>query len=306
MKKFISGLILFACSSIFTLNSCKKADAIMTNAPAVVVTGNVAAIQADPSLSLFSKIETKSGDDILFNSSISILAPVDSALLNAGINAAAISSLSVAACDSIVKYYASTNAVNFTNTETGFISILGPSFYADSSSTSKYFNGVATTSMSPTIVGASSIYKITQFINLPAVSLAQIISTDNNLTLLKEAINVTNLAPSLTGGSFTLLMPTNAAFAAAGFPDIASIDSANLNTLRQILSYHIVPNIYFENDIALQTTLTTLQGETLQVNNSNGLQLIGTSDPSTPAGFLNNGILAGNVLSYKINTVLLP
>ncbi len=306
MKKFISSVILFACSSLFTLNSCKKADVVTPDVPVVLPTGNVAAIQADITLTLFSKIESKSGDDVLFNNSTSILAPVDSAFINAGINAATITAFSVATCDSIVKYYTSTNVINFTNTETGFVSTLGTSFYADSSATAKYFNGAATTSINPIIVGTSSIYKLTQFVNLPIVSLVQIIGLDPNLTLLAEALNVTNLAPTLASGSLTFFMPTNAAFVAAGFPDIASIDNANVNTLKQILLYHVINNDYFENDVALQSSLTTLQGGSIQVNTNNSLQLVGNADPTTPAAFLSNGALAGNVLAYKINNVLLP
>ena len=305
MKKFISGLVIFACSSVVTLSSCKKNDAI-ADSSSTAPKGNVAAIQADPSLTLFSQIETKSADNALFNSSINILAPVDSAFINAGFNASVISSLSVAACDSIIKYYTSPNAVNFTNTETGFISTLGPTVYADSSSTSKYFNGIASTSSLPNIAGNTNIYKLTQFINLPVSNISQIIAADNSLTLFNEALNVTGLASSLSNGSFTLLMPTNAAFASAGYPDIASIDNANTNTLTQILTYQILPNNNFKNDIALQTTLPTVQGETIVVNNTSGLQLIGNADPNSPASFLNNGIFAGNVLTYKINSLLMP
>lgn len=306
MKKIISGVILFSASSLFSLNSCKKVDAVI---PVASATGNVAAIKADPSLTIFSIIESKSIDDSLFNRSISILAPVDSAFINAGITAAVAAALSTSACDSIIKYYTTAGTINFGNTvnaETGFISSLGSSFFADSSTTAKYFNGVATVSASPTIAGTSSIYKLTQFINVPKATVAQITAADTTLSLFNEALNVTNLTPNLATGSFTLLMPTNAAFAAAGYPTIASIDSANINTLNQILLYHVIANNYFENDIALQTTLNTMQGSALQVSNNGVLKLTGNSDPGTPASFLSNGIFAGNVLAYKIDTVLLP
>jgi uncharacterized surface protein with fasciclin (FAS1) repeats len=101
-------------------------------------------------------------------------------------------------------------------------------------------------------------------------------------------------------------MPTNNAFSNAGFPDIASIDAADINALTQILSYHVVSNKYFENDLANQTSLVTLQGGSIQISTVNGLQLLGNSDPTTPASLVNNGILSGNVLTYKINSVLTP
>ena len=113
MKKFISGVILFSASSLFTLNSCKKVDTVI---PVASATGNVAAIKADPSLTIFSIIESKSIDDSLFNRSISILAPVDSAFINAGITAAVAAALSTSACDSIIKYYTTAGTINFGNT----------------------------------------------------------------------------------------------------------------------------------------------------------------------------------------------
>jgi uncharacterized surface protein with fasciclin (FAS1) repeats len=79
-----------------------------------------------------------------------------------------------------------------------------------------------------------------------------------------------------------------------------------MNVLTQIMLYHTVSNKYFGNDLANQTSLVTLQGGALQVSSLSGLQLLGNSDPSLPASLLNNGILAGNVLTYKISNVLMP
>ena len=302
MKKFICDAIIFAGGSLISFSSCKKNDV-------TAATTTLSAIKADPSLTIFSAIESRSGDDNLVNNSISILVPVDSAFINAGVTASIAATLSQSACDSIVKYYALPNTVSFNgagNQEVSFNSDLGPSLYIDSTATALYFDGVAATSATPTIVGTAAIYKITHFISPPATSVAKIAASDTSLTLFNEAFNRTGLAANFASGSFTLFMPTNTAFANAGYPDIPSIDAADITALTQILLYHSVVNNYFDNDLAGRTSLTTLQGGTIQISNNGSLLLIGNSSSSLPATVLNSGIIAGNVVTYKINNLLLP
>ena len=104
-----------------------------------------------------------------------------------------------------------------------------------------------------------------------------------------------------------MLMPTNDAFQNAGYADIASIDAADINVLTQLLLYHAIPNTFFQNDLAQQSSITTLDGEAITVDTSSGsLMLKGNSDPTEPAIVLSNGFLTGNVVAFKISQVLLP
>jgi transforming growth factor-beta-induced protein len=302
MKKFILGLAIFAGSTLLTLNSCKKTETVTATA--------LSTIKSDPSLTVFSAIETRSGDDAYVNGVAAIVAPVDTAFNNAGITAAVVATMSPATCDSIVKYYTIASGVNcggVANSQVAQTTGLGSSMYADSTATALYFNGIPAQTVAPVVVGSTSVYKITQYMALPYGTALQVTLADPSLTLINEALLRTNLIAGLTSGSYTLFLPTNSAFLAAGYPDIPSIDNANINTLTQILNYHVVANRFFANDLVNQTSLTTLQGESIQLGISGGMfQLIGNTDPTMPANLLNNGILAGNVLTYKINNVLLP
>ena len=304
MKKFIIGVIIFGGSSVVTFNSCDR-DQKNANAPSTTLS----AINEDPSLSIFSTIAGFSGDENLINNSAIIVIPVDSAFIRAGITPKVAAKLSPPECDSIVMYYTIYNNMDFNNTagkETGFSSGLGPVLFADSTNTALYFNGIAAVSSVPTKVGSSSIYKLTQFINIPAETVSQIAASDTSLSLFSEALNRTHLEDRFSEGSFTLFMPTNSAFINAGYPDISSIDAENINKLTQILLYQAIPDNYFENDLRKQLTLTTLQGRALQVSNKRSLKLFGNSNPHGPAVLLNNGMLAENVLTYKTSNVLLP
>ncbi len=304
MKKIVINTAIFAIGMLLSFNSCKKSE---MSATAVTL---LSTIQNDPSLTIFSTIERTSGDDSLINKAMAVIVPNDSAFVNGGISAAIAGTLSQAACDSIVKYYTIPGGINLSrtaNAQLPFVTNLNVPIYADSAATALYFNGAAAVSPVPVTVSTSSIYKLTQFVNLPVASLAQAIAADNSLSFFAEAFTRTNLAASLTSGSYTLFAPTNNAFINAGYPDIASIDAANITALTQILLYHVVAKNYFANDLVHQTSLTTLQGEAIQLmTGSGGFQLVGASDPSFPAGLLNMGIPAGNVFAYKINNVLLP
>ncbi len=312
MKKFFCGVIIFAGSSMLTLNSCKK-----TVTPAAAPTA-LSTIQGDPTLTVFSAIEKIAGDDNFVNNSTAVLIPVDSAFNSAGLTAAVAATLTQTQADSIVRYYAIPNGVSFSdsaNKETNFVTALTAPVYGDSTGTVLYFNGVAALSITPTIVvnptptvvGSTSIYKLSQFFNLPLSSITQVTSADTSLTMFNEALNVTNFTSNLSSGAFTLFMPTNAAFMAAGYANVAAIDSANATTLTNLLMYQTVANNYFSNDLATKSTLTTLQGESIGINVTGGyLQLVGNTDASTPGVLQTSSILAGNIVAYKINNVLLP
>jgi uncharacterized surface protein with fasciclin (FAS1) repeats len=304
VKKIIIGVIIFSGSAVFTFNRCNK------NPNSTVVPATpLSIINDDPSLSIFLAIESLSGDDNDVNNSAAIIIPVDSAFINAGITASVAARLTPPECDSIVMYYTIPDGVNFNDSvsrQKAFSSGLGPVLFGDSTKTVLYFDGIPAVSTKHILACRSSIYKLTQFINVPAETVSQITGSDTSLSMFNEAFNRTNLEASLSSGSFTLFMPTNNAFRKAGYPDISSIDSANINTLTKTLLYQTVPYHYFYNDLANQTSLITLQGGTLQVFSKDTLMLLRNANQSSLAILLNNGMLAGNVLTYKISSLLLP
>jgi uncharacterized surface protein with fasciclin (FAS1) repeats len=304
MKKFIIGVIIFAGSSIITFNSCTR-----TQKTAAGPATTLSVINEDPSLSIFSTIASFSGDENFVNNSSAIIIPVDSAFIKAGVTRKVAAKLSPPECDSIVMYYTMYDNINInTNTgkQIGLSSGLGPYLFVDSINSALYFNGVSAVSSKPTRVGKSSIYKLTQFINIPAETISQIAASDTALSMLNEALKRTNFQERLSGGPFTLFMPTNSAFKKAGYPDVSSVGAESIDKLTQILLYQTISNNYFENDLKKQFTLNTLQGRPVHVSGQKGLKLSGNSNFSSPAYLMNNGILAENVLTYKTSNVLLP
>lgn len=305
MKKQIVGAALFALNCIATLTACKKTEHTSNSTPVALQ-----AIQSDPNLKIFAAIEAKAGDDALFTNGYTYLVPEDNSFISQGITQIIAQNMSQASADSIIRYSTVPSIIHFNggNAETmTATSITGTDLFADSTNNAFYFNGVATDG-SPVMVGSSVIYKLIDVLPLPASSITALAAADPDLSLLNEAMARTNLTSNfISNNNYTLFMPTNTAFINAGYPDVASIDAADITVLTQLILYHSLLNTYFPNDISLQSSLTTLQGTGISIDTSSGtLQLKGNSDPGDPAILLSKGIVAGNVTAYKINTVLLP
>ena len=71
-------------------------------------------------------------------------------------------------------------------------------------------------------------------------SVADIVSTNPDFTLLRAALQRAGLTEAVQTGTFTVFAPTNAAFSAAGYADAAAINAIPDTTLRSLLQYHVV------------------------------------------------------------------
>lgn len=109
---------------------------------------------------------------------------------------------------------------------------------------------------------------------------------------------------------YTVFAPTNQAFAdLLAALDVVSLEDAvtavGVEALSTILLYHVVDACAFSNNLSNGLEVTTLQGETIEVN-LNNLTLIDKS--GTPAGLIPSAldILTSNGIIHAIDKVLLP
>jgi uncharacterized surface protein with fasciclin (FAS1) repeats len=130
-------------------------------------------------------------------------------------------------------------------------------------------------------------------------NIMQVLSDDKYVTLVK-LINSAGLNGALsTGGPYTVFAPTEKAFEAL---PTGTIDALMNNTteLRRVLSYHVTNGEVTEQDLANMTSIQTLEGGTLPVNNTNeGLHVGGAKITDTDTR-PSNGII------HQIDTVLIP
>lgn len=135
--------------------------------------------------------------------------------------------------------------------------------------------------------------------DLPSIAT---VATDGDFATLVAALDAAGLVPTFAdcaAGPFTVLAPTDAAFAAA--LDALGLTAAQLladtETLTTVLQYHVVPGIVGAAEVLESTSLTTLQGEDITVT---GAVLNGSVNIAGTDNWACNGVV------HIIDAVLLP
>lgn len=135
-------------------------------------------------------------------------------------------------------------------------------------------------------------------------TVTDIVLTNNNFTLLRAAVQRAGLADALRGGTLTVFAPTDDAFRAAGFADVAAINAAPVADLTTILQYHVVASrlpaasVPAAQNTAVQSLLTT--NGTLYVSKINNVVSVNGRTVTTADVAADNGVV------HIINGVLLP
>jgi transforming growth factor-beta-induced protein len=119
-------------------------------------------------------------------------------------------------------------------------------------------------------------------------------------TTLARALDAAGLTDTLKGpGPFTVFAPTDAAF---GKLPAGTLDSllADPDTLRSVLTYHVVPGRVTAADAANLQTATSVEGEDVSISADDGGVQIDNADVTQPDVMASNGIIHG------IDAVMLP
>lgn len=119
---------------------------------------------------------------------------------------------------------------------------------------------------------------------------------------LVAAVQAAGLVETLKGdGPFTVFAPTDAAFAALPPGTVESLlQPENLDQLRTILTYHVIPGAVTSGDIAGQElTVESVQGSELLIDATDGVMV-------NEATVVAADVMASNGVIHAIDTVLLP
>ncbi|MEM9362268.1 MAG: fasciclin domain-containing protein [Bacteroidota bacterium] len=151
-------------------------------------------------------------------------------------------------------------------------------------------------------------------LNPPAPeTLVDIVVATEALSLLEAAVIKAGLVDTLNGdGPFTVFAPTNDAFVALldilG-DDYSSLDDFDtqeeIDLLRNILLYHVIPAQVLEADLAEGEVGTAFAGNSISVIASGDTFVIGDAS-SVDANITDTDILASNGVAHTIDKVLLP
>ena len=120
-----------------------------------------------------------------------------------------------------------------------------------------------------------------------------------SFTTLVAAIQAAGLVDTLKGaGPFTVFAPTDEAFAKLPAGTVEALLS-DAPKLAAILTYHVVAGRVMAADVMKLTSAATVQGQTVAIDTSNGVQING-------ANVTQADIAADNGVIHVIDAVLLP
>jgi transforming growth factor-beta-induced protein len=159
------------------------------------------------------------------------------------------------------------------------------------------------------IATSNGVIHVIDTVLLPPAKLANIVDTavaDGRFTTLVAAVQAGGLVDTLTGaGPFTVFAPTDEAFAKLPAGTVEGLlKPENLETLKNILLYHVVPGTVMAADVV------TLDGKTADTAFAGNAIAISVKDGKV---FLNEtvqviitDIVTSNGVIHVIDTVLLP
>ncbi len=130
-------------------------------------------------------------------------------------------------------------------------------------------------------------------------TLVDLVVESPDFSTLESLLIKADLVPTLQSGEFTVLAPTDAAFAKLPSEVVEAL-LANPEALRQVLLYHVVAGQAKAEAVLASQTLTAANGQALSVNLKDGKPYI--NDSAITA----TDILASNGVVHVIDTVLIP
>jgi uncharacterized surface protein with fasciclin (FAS1) repeats len=123
-----------------------------------------------------------------------------------------------------------------------------------------------------------------------------------SFSTLVTAVKAAGLVDTLKGeGPLTVFAPTDEAFAKLPQGTVENLlKSENLDKLRAILSYHVVPGRITAEQVVALSSAKTVNGRELTINASNGRVMVDN------ANVIKADIMTSNGVIHVIDSVVLP
>jgi uncharacterized surface protein with fasciclin (FAS1) repeats len=181
----------------------------------------------------------------------------------------------------------------------------GINLYASSNANGVFVNGIKV--KTPNVQASNGvIHVISNVLVPPTETIADVVSGDSNFEILLAAVSRAGLVSAVSGnGKYTVFAPTDDAFAAAGFPDVASINLAPENAVAAIVKAHIIGTNVFASDLINASTAPTLQtGVSLTIGTTPASVKI-TGSANAASNVTEANITTTNGVIHVIDSVLL-
>ena len=293
----------------------KKPDIIMSNGIIHVISKVLMPatikdiVVLNPNFSILKSAVVRAGlVDALSSGSLTVFAPDNDAFAASGITESTINGLPIPDLTNILLYHVVGARVPSTGVPVSDTvkTLLGRNLYASKNANGVFLNGISVKAAD--VQSANGVIHVVSKVLLPpSQTIAEIVSADSDLSLLLAAVGRAGLAGAVSGsGNFTVFAPTNDAFIAAGFPDVATIDAAPVDVVASIVKAHIFGTNVFSSDLTAGAIVPTLEaGKSLVVGiTPPSVKIDGSSNPAS--NIINANITATNGVIHKIERVLLP
>jgi uncharacterized surface protein with fasciclin (FAS1) repeats len=133
----------------------------------------------------------------------------------------------------------------------------------------------------------------------PAMDIVETAVSAGQFETLVQAVQQAGLVDVLKGdGPFTVFAPTDEAFAKVPRETLQALLS-DKQALTKVLTYHVVPGKLLANDVAGLSSATTVQGQSVRFDTSDGVRVDG-------AHVVKADVMASNGVIHVIDSVILP
>lgn len=306
-KMAMVGLVLFS------LTSCSDDDNASPPSQNSTITDIVV---NNPDFSMLRTAVVKAGlaETLAGEGTFTIFAPDNDAFAASGITSADIEAMSVDDLTDILLYHALDSEVPAANVPAGpnaaVQTINGSSIFLTKNNAGVFVNGISVKQAD--VEASNGVIHVISKVLLPATgNIVEVAQSNQDFSFLVAAViraseGDTNVVEVLSSeGPFTVFAPVNQAFMDAGFPDIASIQAADPNTLAAILTYHVIGARAFSSDLVDGANLPTVNGGTIEVGLGATATVKGNSNDDA-SNIIAVDILTTNGVIHVIDQVLLP
>lgn len=246
---------------------------------------------------------------------ITLFAPTNDAFEAAGFTTQDINDLSIEELQNILSYHVVDSRLSSANIENGaeLPTLINSALFASNNEDGVAVNGIEVTNADQ--AASNGVIHVIDYVLMPPSSgvvdmVMERQGEDDEFSYFLAAVERAELQDALNATmGITVFVPTNEAFREAGFPTIADIQSADQETLTQVLSYHVLESRVFAFDVTQAMDVPTLLGEdhTIAVSKSGStVQLRGTgNDSDAEVGDRVNWVATNGVI-HVIDGVLMP
>jgi uncharacterized surface protein with fasciclin (FAS1) repeats len=244
---------LVVMAALLTFASCDNREQNVSYQPAFTESLFQIA-EKESNLTIFTAAAKRVGleQDLKVLGSYTVVAPTDAAFAAAGITAASVGTLPIDVLRAVLRNHMLSGRILSTDLAPGpnavYITlqreVLNCSFYNNN-----YFLNAKRVNKTNIRSLNGILHTIDGVLMPPLNTLSATAAANPNLSFFVAAVNRAGLTAALNASTtlLTVFAPTNAAFIAAGFPDIAAIDAADPVTLGNILRYHVIPSSTLTN-----------------------------------------------------------